>query len=46
MKENIQIFDWGQIEWIYEPDSNNTLNNMSIGITTILPNKHITIKYE
>lgn len=39
MKENTQIFDWGQIEWIYEPDSNNPLNNMSIGITTILPKK-------
>lgn len=39
MKENIQNFDWGYIEWICEPDFNNSLNNMSIGITTILPNK-------
>lgn len=39
MKKNIQSFEWGHIEWIYEPDSNNSLNNMSIGITTILPNK-------
>jgi quercetin dioxygenase-like cupin family protein/ligand-binding sensor protein len=43
--KNMQYFDWGYIEWIYEPDFNNTSNNMSIGITTILPhkrqNKHI-----
>lgn len=39
MKENMQSFEWGHIEWIYEPDSNNSLNNMSIGIVTILPNK-------
>ena len=37
--KNIQYFEWGYIEWIYEPDFNNTINNMSIGITTILPNK-------
>ena len=45
MKKNMQYFDWGYIEWIYEPDFNNSFNNMSIGITTILPhkrqNKHI-----
>lgn len=39
MEKNIQSFDWGYIEWIYEPESNNSLNNMSIGIVTILPNK-------
>lgn len=41
----MQYFDWGYIEWIYEPDFNNSSNNMNIGITTILPhkrqNKHI-----
>ncbi|MGE5626995.1 MAG: histidine kinase [Solirubrobacterales bacterium] len=45
MKKNMQYFHWGYIEWIYEPDLNNSINNMSIGITTILPhkrqNKHI-----
>lgn len=41
---NIQKFDWGQIEWIYEPkeDTNNT---MYVGVSTMLPNviqpKHI-----
>ncbi|MBP1743193.1 MAG: hypothetical protein H6Q58_171 [Firmicutes bacterium] len=39
MGKNMQYFDWGHIEWIYEPDPQSTLNNMSIGITTILPNK-------
>jgi len=38
-KKNIQCFEWGYIEWIYEPDPGSFLNNMSIGITTILPNK-------
>jgi len=37
--KNMQYFEWGYIEWIYEPDFNNTFNNMSIGITTILPHK-------
>jgi len=37
--KNMQYFDWGYIEWIYEPDFNNTSNNMNIGITTILPHK-------
>lgn len=45
MKKNMQYFHWGYIEWIYEPDLNNSINNMSIGITTILPrrrqNRHI-----
>ena len=36
---NIQCFDWGQVEWIYEPDSINTFNVMNIGIYTILPGK-------
>lgn len=45
MAKNTQYFEWGHIEWIYEPDPGSSLNNMSIGITTILPdkrqNKHI-----
>ena len=45
MGKNTQYFDWGHIEWIYEPDPVSSKNNMSIGITTILPNtkqnKHI-----
>ena len=39
MSKNMQYFEWGYIEWIYEPDPKSTLNSMSIGITTILPNK-------
>lgn len=39
VEKNIQSFDWGYIEWVYEPESKNSLNNMSIGIATILPNK-------
>jgi len=39
MAKNTQYFEWGYIEWIYEPDPGSSLNNMSIGITTILPNK-------
>lgn len=39
MRKNIQYFEWGHIEWIYEPDSGSSINKMSIGITTILPNK-------
>lgn len=39
MQGNIQSFEWGQIEWIYEPDFNKSLNTMSIGITTIFPNR-------
>lgn len=35
----IQYFDWGSIEWIYEPDSNNYNGKMYIGISTILPGK-------
>jgi quercetin dioxygenase-like cupin family protein/ligand-binding sensor protein len=45
MGKNMQYFEWGHIEWIYEPDPGSSKNNMSIGITTILPNtkqnKHI-----
>jgi mannose-6-phosphate isomerase-like protein (cupin superfamily)/ligand-binding sensor protein len=45
MGKNTQYFEWGHIEWIYEPDPGSSKNNMSIGITTILPNmkqnKHI-----
>lgn len=39
MKKNVQFFEWGHIEWIYEPNPENPLSSMSIGITTILPNK-------
>lgn len=45
MAKTTQYFEWGHIEWIYEPDRGSGFNNMSIGITTILPhkrqNKHI-----
>lgn len=34
-KDNIQHFDWGQIEWIYEPEYGNSTNIMHIGITTL-----------
>lgn len=44
-KENIQFFDWGQIEWIHDAEKNNSPNVMNIGIVTVLPgkrqNKHI-----
>ena len=36
---HIQYFDWGNIEWIYEPDTKNSTNIMHIGISTILPGK-------
>ncbi|CAK7077120.1 histidine kinase [Tissierella sp.] len=36
---HIQYFDWGNIEWIYEPDTKNSINIMHIGISTILPGK-------
>jgi Putative regulator of cell autolysis len=35
----VNYFDWGQVEWIYEPDAANSFNMMSIGIYTILPGK-------
>jgi len=45
MGKSMQYFEWGHIEWIYEPAPGSSKNNMSIGITTILPNtkqnKHI-----
>ncbi|SDJ90779.1 histidine kinase [Natronincola ferrireducens] len=44
-EKNIQIFDWGEIQWIYEPESMNSSNMMYIGVATILPGerqaKHI-----
>ncbi|AOT69878.1 histidine kinase [Geosporobacter ferrireducens] len=44
-KKNIQELEWGEIEWIYEPESENSQNAMNIGIVTIYPNssqnKHI-----
>lgn len=36
---NTQFFDWGQVEWIYEPENTNSSNVMNIGIYTILPGK-------
>ena len=43
--KNIQELEWGEIEWIYEPESENSQNAMNIGIVTIYPkssqNKHI-----
>ncbi|MBU5255909.1 histidine kinase [Tissierella praeacuta] len=36
---HIQYFDWGSIEWIYEPDTKNSTNIMHIGISTILPGR-------
>lgn len=38
-KNSIQHFDWGHIEWIYEPESGNSLSSMNIALTTILPHK-------
>ncbi|WFD11090.1 histidine kinase [Tepidibacter hydrothermalis] len=45
--KNIQLFEWGQIEWIYEPSSNNSMNIINVGITTIFQNKrqHSHIHY-
>lgn|GEM_PF-599763 len=44
-EKNMQFFNWGKIEWIYEADSIDSRNLMSIGIVTIDPgkrqNKHI-----
>jgi len=36
-KNNIQHLDWGRIEWIYEPEYDNSTNIMHIGITTLFP---------
>jgi len=41
-KNNIQHFDWGQIEWVYEPEYGNSSNIMNIGIVSILPGKRQT----
>lgn len=38
-KENVQVFDWGRIEWIHDAEKNNSRNVMNIGIVTILPKK-------
>ncbi len=38
-KTNIQYFDWGQIEWLYEPEYGNSTSVMHIGIITIFPEK-------
>ncbi|CAH2214615.1 histidine kinase [Tepidibacter aestuarii] len=37
--KNIQSFEWGQIEWIYEPNPSNSMNIINVGITTIFQNK-------
>ncbi|WP_235601375.1 hypothetical protein [Tissierella sp. P1] len=29
---HIQYFDWGNIEWIYEPDTKNSTNIMHIAL--------------
>lgn len=36
---HIQYFDWGSIEWIYEPDTKKFTNIIFIGLSTILPGK-------
>ncbi|HWR61397.1 MAG TPA: histidine kinase, partial [Clostridia bacterium] len=36
-KSNVQHLDWGRIEWIYEPEYDNSTNIMHIGITTLFP---------
>jgi len=45
IRDNIQYFDWGQIEWIHEPEKSNFKSVMNIGIVTIFSgkrqNKHI-----
>jgi len=38
-KSSVQNFDWGYIEWIYEPEPGNALSSMNIALTTILPHK-------
>lgn len=38
-KSSIQHFDWGHIEWIYEPEPGNSLSSMNIALTTILPHR-------
>jgi quercetin dioxygenase-like cupin family protein/signal transduction histidine kinase/ligand-binding sensor protein len=39
MNEQMAIFDWGRIEWLYEPNFEDTANLISIGIQTISPGK-------
>lgn len=38
-KASTQYFDWGQIEWKYEPEYGNSTNIMHIGFITIFPGK-------
>ena len=44
-ENNMQFFNWGNIEWIYEADPIDSLNVMNIGIVTIdsrkRQNKHV-----
>lgn len=35
--DNIQYFDWGYIEWIFEPKDNNSI--MYVGLSTAYPGK-------
>jgi quercetin dioxygenase-like cupin family protein/ligand-binding sensor protein len=39
-KQAITKFEWGQIDWIYESDYNNTANVVSVGVLTVLPGKN------
>ncbi|MDR1068465.1 MAG: histidine kinase [Clostridiales Family XIII bacterium] len=39
MNEQTAFFDWGRIEWLYEPKFEDTANLISIGIQTISPGK-------
>lgn len=38
----MQYFDWGHIEWKYEPEEGNSSSIMHIGIITIFPGKRQT----
>lgn len=42
VKTNFQYFDWGQIEWMYEPEYGNSTNIMHIGIIKIFSGKRQT----
>lgn len=41
-RSNTQHFDWGRIEWMYEPEYGNSNSVMHIGIITIFPGKRQT----
>lgn len=42
-RNNIQHFDWGWIEWIFEPEYGSSTNIMHIGITTLYPGMRQTM---